>query len=674
MLTKLLLISLLIAFQSLLFSQENSKDSLKIGPVTDTIDVNSNLFKRNSSVNTGYTNVVFEEIHKTPGALEDVIKYFVSSIGVSVGNDLNNLLLVRGGSPIENLTVIDGIEVQNPNHFGAPGSTGGVLSYINLKMVKDVDFFAGGFPVKFGDRISSVMDIKFKDSSSSKHIRDINLSATGFGGFFEGPINSKSSYMFSIRRSYLELVKDQLNTDLLPQTWDFNLKLNYNISKKSKISLLAIFATDYAFPYKDNDFKYDTARVKILSSGVTYKNTGKDYELKFSMGYNWNFYKVDYRFFRLDINDNEAFYRQEFNFKAGRKTNITIFTGMKYLFSKYKVNFSAGFNTSNYYTPPQSVDSKFKTYKLSGGISISSYLLNSRVLINMGLRFDNFPYIADNLAVSPRAGITYMLDDKTFLNASAGIYLQSPELLWILTDNRNRNLKYIKANEYILGAEHNLGGSVKITAEAYLKQYSNYPVSVYNPYYIFINSGVNILEPNFLDAAVSNGNGYYTGIDVSIQKKNSGYGFYGTAAYSFSRSGFAAMRGGVQPAEFDFNNQCVLIAGLKIHGDWSFSSRFKYAGGRPYTPFNIPVSTQLGTGIYNIAEYNKSRLPEYIRMDARVDKNFSGKGWNLDIYLEVENIFNRENIYDYYWSWITNSPKPDLQLFILPILGLSCQF
>jgi hypothetical protein len=121
-------------------------------------------------------------------------------------------------------------------------------------MVNDVDFFSGGFPAKYGDKLSAVMDIKFKDGNRQRHIRDLNVSATGFGGFFEGPIAKKSSYMFSVRRSYLELIKDELTTSLIPEYWDFNAKLSYDLSKTDKISITGLFATDNAKPLKEGDF------------------------------------------------------------------------------------------------------------------------------------------------------------------------------------------------------------------------------------------------------------------------------------------------------------------------------------------------------------------------------------------------------------------------------------
>ncbi len=500
---------------------------------TDTIDVNARYFKKTDDVNTSFMNVEYEEIRKSPGALEDVVRYFTGAPGVSMGNDINNELIIRGGSPVENLTLIDGLEIQNPNHYGAPGSTNGVLSYINLKLVKDVDFFSGGFPPEYGDRVSGVMDIKFKEGNRHTHRRDINISATGFGGFFEGPITEKSSYMFSVRRSYYEFIKEYLKTALVPEYWDFNTKFNYDLSKTDKISLTGLFATDNARPYEKGDYMYDTVNVKMLSTGINYSKTGEKFEFKLVTGYNWSFYKVNYQDFILDINDNIASIRQEIDYKINNNFSLNIFTGAKYFFSNYKVRHGSGFNASNYYTPSVSFNDDVNTFKFSGGINLISYFLKGKLIVNTGLRFDSFQLINDKLSVSPRIGLSYKLTPVTVLNANAGIYYQSPEMLWVLVDPANRNLDYIRVDELVLGAEHYFSADTKLIIEPYLKQYHNYPVSVYDPNFIFINSGVEIY-PNFLDKALSMGKGYFTGVDVTFQKKNSGRGIYWTLAYSFS--------------------------------------------------------------------------------------------------------------------------------------------
>lgn len=669
MFSKIIIITLML--NSVIFSQDYA-DSTKEHS-TDTIEVNTKYFNKSVDVSTSYTNAVNEEIRKTVGSAEDVIRYFASSPGVSIANDIHNEIIVRGGSPVENLTIIDGLEIQNPNHYGVPGSTNGLLSFINLKLVKDVDFFSGGFPVKYGDRLSSVMDIKFREGNRSKHIRDFYISLTGFGGFLEGPITKKSSYMLSARRSYYELIKDYLDQPLLPAYWDFNARLNYDLSKSEKISLSGLFAIDKANPNKEGDFMYDTVDVKILSTGFRYSKEGNDFSFRTIAGYNWNFYKVDYQDFILDINDNETSFRQEFDYKINNNLTINLFASVKYYFSKYKVRFSGGINSSGYYSPSVTFNTDVNTLKIAAGFNVTSFYLKNRLILNAGLRIDSYQLIRDKLSVSPRISLSYSITPSTIINVSAGIYYQSPEMLWVLADKNNRNLSYLRTEGFVLGVEQLISNNMKITVESFLKQYHNYPVSVYEPNYIFINSGVEIY-PNFLDRAVSVGRGYYTGVDVSFQKKNESDGFFWTIAYSFSKSKFLSMRGSYQKGEFDYGNQLTVISGYKFIFGFSISTRFKFAKGRPYTPFDAQLSFQYDKGIFDMTMFNKANMPDYARLDIRFEQTFRLWKSNFILYAEIWNVLGRRNYFGYYWSSYYNRVESIAQIPRIPILGLSVQF
>ncbi len=646
---------------------------VRSSPVTDTIDVKALYFRKADNINTSFVNADYEEIRRSPGAMEDVIRYFTSSPGVSLGSDINNEVIVRGGSPVENLTLVDGLVIQNPNHYGAPGSTNGVLSYINLKIVNDVNFLSGGFPPEYGDKLSSVMDIKFKEGSRKKHLRDINISATGFGGYFEGPLTKRSSYIFSVRRSYYELIKDLLNTQLIPEYWDFNTKISYNLSKTDKISITGLFATDNAKPIEAGDYMYDTVNVKILSAGFRYSKEGANFKYTLVAGYGWNFYKVNYQDFILDINDNELSFNQKLDYSLNRNFAISVFTGARNFFSNYNIHHGSGFNASNFYTPQVTFKDDIRAAKLSGGLNLITKLFHNKLIINTGFRIDAFDLIKNNGVISPRAGITYKLTPITTLNANAGIYYQAPEILWVLVDPDNRNLSFIRVDEIILGAEHLFSADVKLSVEPYLKQYYDYPVSVYDPNYIFINSGVEIY-PNFLDKAVSAGKGYYWGVDVTLQKKNSGRGLFGTISYSFSKSGFLALKGDIQSAEFDYGNQITTIAGYRFNFGLSLSGRFKFAKGRPYTPYDYYESLRNNRGVYDKELYNKGRLPDYARLDLRVDYQVPLGTTTLTTYVELLNVLGRVNYYNYYWSSYYETLKYNPQLPRVPIVGISWKF
>ncbi len=643
-------------------------------PHTDTIDVNAKYYKKADDISTSYINTQYEEIRKNPGSFEDVVKYFTTAPGVNTANDSYNQILVRGGAPTENLILIDGFEIPNLNHYGPPGTSNGALSFISSKLICEVDFFSGGFPARYGDKLSSVMDIKYREGNSSKHIRDINISATGFGGFFEGPLNRKSSYMFSARKSYIALFKEQLGTDLLPDFWDFNLKLNYNLSKTEKLSFNSLYVIDHAEAYKLNsNFPNDTVNSNITNMSLKYTKVLPEFEYSSVTGYSNTYYDVKYILYKLNITDRYISNSQNFGFKLSKLFKADVNAGFRYFFSEYDVFHESNLNESNYFVPELSVKTDLNTLKVFAGVNFTTSLFGGKLILNTGARLDYFQYMNHGLAVSPRLGALFKISENTNLTANAGIYFQAPEAGWLVIYTANRDLKYIRADEVIIGAEHFIGSNIKISAETYLKQYHNYPVSLYNPNYVFINNGV-ALYPNFLDEAVSAGKGYYMGFDLTVQQKNNGNGLYWTFSYSYSHSKFLALVGNYQPVEFDPGNQINVTAGYKFNDGFSLSSHFKYAGGLPYTPYDIELSKEHGRGIFIQDYYNKARLPEYVRWDIRAEQLIHPWGSELTLYLEVLNVLDRLNVDHYSWNYYINEQYTIPHFFRLPIFGVSWKF
>ncbi len=145
-------------------------------------------------------------------------------------NDSRNSLIVRGGSPIENTFYIDNIEIPNINHFPVEGSSDGPIGLLNVDLIEDVNFYSGGFSSIYGDRLSSIMEISFREGAKDKFRPQLNLSMQGFGGVVEGPISDKGSYMFSASKSYLELILNENETGgALPSYGDAQAKVVYNL-------------------------------------------------------------------------------------------------------------------------------------------------------------------------------------------------------------------------------------------------------------------------------------------------------------------------------------------------------------------------------------------------------------------------------------------------------------
>ena len=655
------------------------------GIITDQIDVEANYFQKSSDVNISSLNLDFEEIRRAPGATEDISRMIQTIPGVSIGNDQRNDIIVRGGSPAENLILIDGIEIPNINHFGTDGSTSGAIGFINVKFIQETGILTGGFPTTFGDKLSSVIDINFREGSKKKFYSDINLSIAGFGGIFEGPLSEKGSYMFSIRRSYLELIKNSIRLSSVPNYWDFNLKADYEISPKDKITLIGLLGLDKIYfseeSAENNPYGNSQDDQKTFAAGINYKKLFKKgfIQTVLSDSYTDNYIvQIDGQSalikFENKANNNEIILKSDLNYQLSSNLSLNTGVGGKYAGIKNYLFLKGDTNAAGFVFDTINADSKFNAVKLFGHANLTSKFLKDRLVVNTGVRLDYFDYIRLKTYFSPRIGASYKITPVTSLNAAAGIYYQSPEYIWLSSHPDNKNLNSIRSDHYILGLDHFFSGDLKATVELFYKNYKDYPVWKDIPTYILIDGGTEF-GPNIVGEAVSAGTGYVKGIDVSLQKKlSSQKGLYGIINYSYINTGFTALAGGEKPGAFDPGHQFTLIAGYQFSSGWLAGLKFKYSGGRPYTPLDYDASKRVNREVYATDDFNSARYPYYMRIDMRVDKKFDFSKASLVCYIELQNLFDRENIYSYYWNEDNKKPGTIYQWAFFPVGGISIQF
>ncbi|MFI5144642.1 MAG: TonB-dependent receptor [Ignavibacteria bacterium] len=651
--------------------------------ILDTIEVNSKYFKKDERVSTGFINVGYDEIKKAPGTIDDIIRHFESSPGVAIGSDMANQFMVRGGAPIENQIIIDNIELPNPNHFSPPGTNSGAFSYINIQMINEANFYTGGFPVLFGDKLSSVMDIKLKDGSTNKHLQSADMSLAGFGLSAEGPVTGKMTYALSVRRSYFEFFKSQFNNLPIPNYWDVNFKLNYRLDKSRSLSFTSLSAIDNTSENPDiKAGERQDIKVRLFANGINYENIGNKINFRLTGFYNYTIYGIDYYttgsaiqsgVFHLDSKEHMLGLDAVANYQPNHGLMFDFISGIRYYNTNDTLFTVDWINESDYSSPAERFNRGMDMFKGFAGVNMKYKFFKDKLIFNGGLRGDYNSYLTHHFTASPRAGLTFRLNKNTSLNGSAGLYCETPEILWLICDPDNKDLLNLKVYNFVAGAEHYFLPNFRINTEIYYKQYENYPVDLYNPILMYINSGTDV-RPNFIHRAVSKGNGYFTGIDLSAEYKNGGSGFYGILNLSLTTSGFAALEGGIQPGEFDYGKQLLLIAGYQIKDNWSFGMRLKYSGPRPMVCYDTLNSYYLNMDYYDKTKYLKVTLPYYMRVDLRVDKMFRWGNINASIYAEVENVLNRKNIFTNYWNDLEKQVLPFYNLSILPVLGFNIRF
>jgi hypothetical protein len=378
--------------------------------------------------------------------------------------------------------------------------------------------------------------------------------------------------------------------------------------------------------------------------------------------------------FYFDSYESDFNVKSEVFYQINSANNLILGGGARYI--KFKNNTFYNEDTTAFgdVIPEVNVNTKDNYYKASAFAQYILKLLKNKLILNTGARYDYFSGITNPNAFSPRFGVRYNIFPVTTISASTGIYYQAPDYLWISSDPANKNLEFIKAYHYIVGIEHLFAADLRVSVEGYYKDYDQYPVSLLVPTYVLISGGTEN-GPNLLfGPATSKGYGFSHGIDISIHKKLTGSGIYGMLNYSLTESRVTALVGGEKPGDFDYRHNITIIAGYQLANDWLVGLRFRYTTGRPYTPFDPVLSTFYGRAVADFNNFNGARFKDYNRLDLRVDKKWNLKGLSIVSYVELQNVFNVENVYQYFWNEYKNEQGTIYQWKFLPVGGISVQF
>lgn len=648
------------------------------------VTVKANFFEFDPSNTGSVSNLSYEEIRRAPGGFEDVIRALSLLPGVAQASAGRNDLVVRGGAPSENLYIVDGFVVPNINHFGTQGATGGPISYVNLDFVREATFSTGGFSSLYGDKISSVLNIDLRDGRSDKFGGKATISATQFGLNIEGPIAGKGNYIFSARRSYLDFIFKAAGFNFIPEYYDALAKITYNFDSKNKLSYLFIGAFDNV-NFNNNTAKNRYNNSRILGSDQTSYITGISFRHLFPKGFfdlvlsrNFTDYNSSQKdtllnpIFLNDSKEGENELKGDLIYKISPSEEINVGLSLK------QIKFRADLILPNFYTSFGEIINipnlkSEESYTKAGMYVNYSNLLFNRVRIGVGIRGDYFSGINDKLSISPRFSIVYYLNDLANLFFNCGYYYQTPSYIWLIADESNKNLKSIRANQFILGYERKLKEDVRIKLEGYLKIYNDYPASVNRPYLILSNTGAGYggADENFasygLEQLTSGGKGNAYGVEFSLQKKLSEVPLYGLLSVTYNQSNFTVIDNVKRPGSFDQRWIINLSAGYMFSKNWEGSVKFRFASGNPYTPFNE-------SGMQNVKDYNSVRYKSTHSLDFRIDRRWNFEKWNLITYIDIQNVYNNKNSNSVRWNYLEKKADFQSSIGILPSIGINAEF
>lgn len=649
----------------------------------EDVVVSGSYFSEKESQPVSAVSLSYEEIRRAPGSAGDISRILNAMPGVSRQTDQFNDLLVRGGSPVENGYYLDNIPIPNINHFPVLGSASGAIGILNTDFINNVDFFTGGFSPIYGDRLSSVMDISYREGNKENIYHQLDFNLAGFGGQAEGSVfDGKGSWLISAKRSYLDLIQDAIQTEgETPRFGDVQGKFTYDLDKNNKLTLLFIHA-----PSSREDER------KAAEEDGRYFYTKKYEAFQNTVGTNWRYlwsnngYSNTSVTFNRTSGDSENRFIQDDKIMASNDYSenlITLRNVSFYKFNKtYKVDF--GFelkrettNYNYYFAEDIGIGGELvPTLKLEENLDntkagfFANLILQpiASVTTTIGFRTD-YSDINESLTFSPRLSLSWKFNERFSVSASGGIFYQSVPTFLISQNQSNRKLNNLKSTHYILGFDYMVTADTKFTIELYSKEYEDFPMSPLFPYLFVADEGTNYTSYQNYGELQSTGESYARGIDLLLQKKLA-EDFYGIVSASYFRSRYKDYNGIWRDRKFDNKFLFSILGGYKPNDLWEFSVRWNYSGGAPFTPFDMTKSREANKEIYDLSKINGERMPAYHSLNFRIDRRFNFPNSSIVAYISLWNLYNRKNVSLYLWDRNKNEVRTLYQWSLLPILGV----
>lgn len=652
----------------------------------------------NESVIVSATEFNIDDVQRFAGSRMDPARMAQNFAGVLGANDTRNDIIIRGGSPIELLWRIDGLDVPNPNHFATQGATGGPVGAINTMLLDNSDFLTGAFPAEYYDKNSGVFDLRFRQGNKDRYEYYGQFGFNGFELGAEGPLPlSAGSFMTSYRYSFLGLLKlmgVNFGFSGIPNYQDFAFKVDLTNFGNHKLTLTGIWGTSDIHIKQseaedvytgDQDVKNGTDFLG-LALNWTYLISDKLY-LKTMLGTSLSQFKTLLDSITTDENnrvldltpwfdtkssENYHTIKSVLNYSPSKSHFFKFGTEYRYKFFKFNERRLTASNDGNFY---ELVDNG-NTNQVFSFVDWN-YKITQNVSTSLGIA-TNYLQVSNKTYFDPRASIKYNFSDNQSINLGFGVNHQSLPLTIYYQSEFNKQLESMRSIHYVLGYNLIMNEEMIFKFETFYKDLSKIPVDFKKASsFSLLNSGANFGRVFAADSLISDGIGRSYGAELTFIKHFTNH-YYITSTLSYVRQQY---RGSDQIWRWGaFDNVFILnlLAGYELVISPSFAIefavRYTIAGGSPYTPIDAAKSNKFSETYYLDKQAFSLRNPNYQRMDIRIDFRDNYKAFAIISYISVENILNHQNVLMRIWDKKNQKEKIINQLGIFPIGGLRIEF
>ena len=605
-----------------------------------------------------------EETNRYAASYGDPARMVANYAGVMSTSNNRNDIVIRGNSPMGLLWRLDGIEILNPSHFAALGTTGGPITILNSNLLTNSDFFTGAFPAEYGNTLAGVFDLKMRSGNNEKreHWAQIGWNGLEFGA--EGPFSAKSkaSYLITYRYSLLHIINAVgIDVGTVPEYQDLTFKINTQKTKYGKFILFGIGGLSHI-----DMFDIDKDR-----EDWTYENSGEN----LSNGSDIGFLGLSHLYFlnkktRLKTNLSILGSRVSTKIDTFSFSNITPFTWageesseVKYSFSTHlkkkfnaKNNISAGFIFDIYNI--NYADSIYKQgkYRKDTDIKENMSLIQSYVqwqhkftdnfLANTGVHYQQLTY-NNTFAVEPRLGLKWNIVENQSISLGFGMHSQvQPRMLYFVQTplpgntyiETNNELDFTRSNQAVLGYDYLFNENLRLKFEVYYQSLYDIPVQQKKPAYSLINTGADYFIQRE-DSLINQGTGENYGIELTFEKffSNNYYFLITTSLFESKYKGYDNIE---RNTAFNGNYVVNILGGYEFkigaHGLMSFGLKATWAGGKPYIPFDVEETLAKGEGILDWDKAYQTKRNDYKRINLRIGLKRNRPKFNIEYAVDLQ--------------------------------------
>ena len=640
-----------------------------------------------------------EETNRYAGTLNDPSRMVSAFPGVNSDAEGDNDIVVRGNSPRGVLWRLEGIDIPNPNHFADNGSTGGPVNALNGAVLANSDFFSGAFAPEYGNALSGVFDVNFRQGNNETREYAFSVGALGIDATAEGPFKPGygGSYLVNYRYSTVGILDKLgiLDFSGIPIYQDAAFKFVLPTKKAGTFSLIGLGGVSNIDQTAEDDetgevfWKYNFgANLGVAALKHTYIISPKTYVKSYvsgstsSNGGEGFFPGKDSVLFlseRDKFTNNRIAIQSILNHKANQKNLFQIGATISRL--NYDFFYEDDYDEDG--IMKQFIKSKGNAELLQSFVSWK-YRLNNDLTFVSGLHHTHF-FLNDNYAVEPRLGIKWRASNRHDFSAGFGMHSRLESLSTYMYNRLqddgsyfypNQNLDFTKSIHYVLGYGYRINENLRFKSEVYYQHLYNVPVSIDpNSNFSLINfaSGIPGLEMD------NQGTGRNYGLELTLERFFSN-NFYYLATGSIYKSDYTGQDGIQRDSRYDARFASNLLLGKEFkfgknkNKTFGLNTKVSYLGGNRYTPIDLEASIAAGETVRTWdAPYSAKGDDVFIfnvGLTYRVDKANASHSFKID----ARNATNHQAVVNQYYNSSTESIEEGYQLSFIPNIIYTIKF